>query len=137
MTDAARRRRRARGFTLIEIILAVAIFALAAAALFPSFSTALRATAVGDHQVGAVQVARSLLERVGADIPLAAGELAGTTEDGLAWTIVMQPAPLLDPDRADQSPVLPFSVAVTVAHESGRPVTLTTLRLAPAPEASQ
>lgn len=131
------RRRRAPGFTLIEIILAFAIFALAAGALFQSFSTGLRATEVGDRQGAAVLAARSLLDRVGIDIPLAAGEKSGRTDDGMAWRIAIGPAAILDPQRAADSPVLPFVVEVTVSAERGQPVTLTTLRLVAAGGAAQ
>lgn len=132
MTEARSRHRRAGGFTLLEIVVAFAIFAVAAAALFQSFSGGLRATEVGDRQAAAVLAARSLLERVGMDVPLAAGEQSGRTEDGMAWRIAIAPADLLDPQRAADSPVLPFIVEVAVAPERGQPVTLTTLRLVPA-----
>jgi len=66
-----RRRKRQRGFTLIEIIVALAILAVALGALFQAFSTGLRATTVTDRQAAAVMLAQSLLDRIGQDIPLA------------------------------------------------------------------
>lgn len=132
MIEAPPRRRRADGFTLIEILLAFAIFAVAAGALFQSFSGGLRATEVGDRQAAAVLAARSLLERVGVDVPLAPGEQSGRTEDGMAWRIVVGPAALLDPQRAADSPVLPLILEVAVTPERGQPVILTTMRLVPA-----
>lgn len=137
MTEAQPRRRRAAGFTLIEIILAFAIFALAAGALFQSFSTGLRATEVGDRQAAAVLSARSLLDRVGIDIPLTAGKQSGRTDEGMSWRIAIAPVALIDPRRADQSPVLPFVVEVAVLPDRGQPVTLTTIRLAPAAAGTQ
>ena len=123
--------KRQRGFTLIEIIVALAILAVALGALFQSFSTGLRATVVSDRQEAAVMLAQSLLDRIGQDIPLAAGEQAGVSEDGLRWSIAIAPSPLIAPDRRADSPLLPFDVVVTVASDGGRPLTLTTLRLAP------
>jgi len=124
-------RKRQRGFTLIEIIVSLAILAVALGALFQSFSTGLRATAVTDRQAAAVMLAQSLLDRIGQDIPLAAGEQAGVSDDGLRWSIAIAPSPLIAPERRADSPLLPFDVVVTVASDGGRPLTLTTLRLAP------
>ena len=124
-------RKRQRGFTLIEIIVALAILAVALGALFQSFSTGLRVTAATDRQAAAVMLAQSLLDRIGQDIPLAAGEQAGVADDGLRWSVTIVPSPLIAPDRRADSPLLPFDVVVTVAGDGGRPLTLATLRLAP------
>jgi general secretion pathway protein I len=119
------------GFTLIEIIIALAILAVALGTLFQAFSGGLRATAVVGRQAATVMLAQSLLDRIGQDIPLTAGEQAGVSEDGLRWSIVMVPSPLIAPERRADSPLLPLDVVVTVAADGGRPVVLTSLRLAP------
>ncbi|MCI0430487.1 MAG: prepilin-type N-terminal cleavage/methylation domain-containing protein [Rhodospirillales bacterium] len=121
-----------RGFTLIEIVVALAILAVALGALFQAFSGGLRATAVADRRAAAVMLAQSLLDRIGQDIPLAAGEQAGESGDGLHWSITVVPSPLIAPERRADSPVIPFDVEVSVAADGGRTVTLTSLRLAPA-----
>jgi general secretion pathway protein I len=126
-----RRRRRVAGFTLIEIIIALAILAVALGTLFQAFSGGLRATAVVGRQAATVMLAQSLLDRIGQDIPLTAGEQAGVSDDGLRWSIVMVPSPLIAPERRADSPLLPLDVVVTVAADGGRPVVLTSLRLAP------
>jgi general secretion pathway protein I len=126
-----RLRKRQRGFTLIEIIVALAILAVALGALFQSFSTGLRATAVTDQQAAAVMLVQSLLDRIGQDIPFAPGEQAGVSADGLRWSIAIAPSPLLTAERRADSPLLPFDVVVTVAGDGGRPLTVATLRLAP------
>ena len=133
----ARRRGRERGFTLIEIIIALAILAVALGTLFQTFSTGLRATTATDRQAAAVMLAQSLLDRIGQDIPLTAGEQAGMSEDGLRWSIVIAPSPLIAPERRADSPLLPFDVVVTVAADRGRPVALTSLRLAPVAASEQ
>jgi general secretion pathway protein I len=126
------RRRRQSGFTLIEIIVSLAILAVALGTLFQAFSTGLRATTVTDRQAAATLLAQSLLDRIGQDIPLAAGERAGVSADGLRWSITVGPSPLIAPERRADSAVIPFDVNVSVAAERGAPVILNTLRLAPA-----
>jgi len=126
-----RRRGQQRGFTLIEILIAFAILAVALAALFQAFSGGLRATTATERRNAAVMLARSLLERVGADIPLAPGELAGVSEDGQRWRIAIAPSPLIVPEQRANSPIIPFDVAVSVVPDGGRAIVLTSLRLAP------
>jgi general secretion pathway protein I len=120
-----------RGFTLMEILISLAILAVALAAVMQAFSGGLRAASASERQATAILLARSLLERVGRDVPLAPGEQSGVTEDGYRWLVRMQPAQIIDPERVADSPVLPYDVQVQVAG-GGRPVTLTTLRLASA-----
>jgi hypothetical protein len=115
----------------MEIIVALAILVVALAALMQAFSGGLRATTAGERQAAAILLARSLLERIGRDVPLVPGEQSGLTDDGYRWLVRIAPARVIDPDRAADSPVLPFQVQVQVAG-AARPVTLTTLRLAAA-----
>jgi len=137
MTDMPTRsrwrgRRRQRGFTLIEIVVALAILSVALPALFQAFSGGLRATTSTERRTAAVMLARSLLDRVGADIPLAPGEQTGVTGDGRHWRIAMAPSPLIAPEHRADSPVIPFDVEVSVEVGGGQPVTLASVRLAPA-----
>jgi general secretion pathway protein I len=115
----------------MEIIVALAILVVALAALMQAFSGGLRATTAGERQAAATLLARSLLERIGRDVPLVPGERSGLTDDGYRWLVRIEPARVIDPDRAADSPVLPFQVQVQVqVAGAARPVTLTTLRLA-------
>jgi general secretion pathway protein I len=120
----------ARGFTLIEILVAFAILAFALVALYRIFGGGLATTARLEQRTAALLLARSMLERVGTDVPLVAGEQSGTTADGMAWTLDIRPAGLIAPAEQQTAPVLPFEVAVTVSHAGMSPITLTTLRLA-------
>jgi general secretion pathway protein I len=127
-----------RGFTLIEILIAFAILAVALAALFQAFSGGLDAIDRTDRATTSVLLARSLMDRVGGDIPLVVGTRAGDFENGFEWQVTLTPASadLAPPVTGQQVQLL--QISVTVSSDSAAPVTLTTLRLAPAaPDGSQ
>jgi general secretion pathway protein I len=128
-------RRRAAGFTLIEVLVALAIAALGLGALMATVGTGLANTAVADRYLEATRRAQSLL--AAATIPpLLAGERSGTDASGLVWRVrVSAPLQHAAPSGA-QSGSLPglYAVAVTItwsATGGGRGITLQTQRMAP------
>jgi prepilin-type N-terminal cleavage/methylation domain-containing protein len=139
------RARRPQGFTLIEVVVALLIFGLAFAVVARIIQTGVLQSGRAEALNAATLLARSQLARIGADVPVAAGELDGDAGDGFRWRIVIRPAQLGD-ERSDQAEgsdrppeVLPYQVEVTVAWGAGEPaeaLTLTSLRLA-APEPAQ
>lgn len=120
-----------RGFTLIEILIAFAIMAVALVTLLRVFGGGLATTARLERSSAVLSLARSTLERVGADIPLVAGQQSGVTPDGMAWVLDIRPAGLIDAQAVPTAQLLPYEVAITVSAAGVSPVTLTTLRLAP------
>jgi general secretion pathway protein I len=131
------RRRRAAGLTLIELLVAFAIAALALGALLQLFSTGLASLRKVERRTEATLLARSLLDEVGADIPLVPGERSGTSAAGLAWRLRIAPSDAAAAAGSDR-PLLLYEVSVSVGGERLPALTLTTLRLAsaggPAPE---
>ena len=123
--------RSASGFTLLEILVALVIFALLFGVLAQIFQTGLRQSTVAEAASAATLLARSQLARVGVEVPLAAGETLGETEDGLRWRTVIEVA---EAPSAEQT-LVPYLVAVSVAWGAGpgEQVTLTTLRLGTLP----
>ena len=119
--------RASRGFTLLEILVALVIFALLFGVLAQVFQTGLRQSRVAEAASAATLLARSQLARVGVEAPLAAGETEGETEDGLRWHTVIE---IAEGPSEEQAPVT-YLVAVSVAWGAGpgEQVTLTTLRL--------
>jgi len=130
--QANERRPSGLGFTLIEVLVALVIFALLFGALAQIFQTGLRQTANAAAASTATMVARSQLARVGVELPLATGETEGETAEGLRWRTVIQ---VSEPPSEEQS-FVPYLVEVTVAWGSGpaEQVTLTTLRLGAPPQ---
>ncbi len=120
-------RRAESGFTLIEMIVALAILSLSLGVLFGGFSQALNRSRLNAAQMNARVLAQSLLAQAGA-----AGPQQGVTADGLSWTLRL--APFGSADDAKAWHPAPVQVTATVSWTSGgeqRSLSLTTLRFAP------
>jgi general secretion pathway protein I len=72
---------RCRGFSLLEVLVAFAILALALTVLMQVFSTGLRNISVGEDYTRAVLLAESVLASVGVEQPLQEGERTGTFDE--------------------------------------------------------
>lgn len=122
-----------RGFSLLEIMVAFAILALALGVLLQIFSGAMKATALSGDYSRAVAVAEARLQAVGADIPLAEGTYSGEPEQGIDWIVHIQPfePPLW---AGDFPPLQPYRIRVVATWPGsgagrGRRVQLDSLRL--------
>ena len=116
-----------RGFTLIEILVALTIAGLGLAALMGLLSSGLNLSGASARVARETALARSALERFGADMPVAPGVLTGEMADGFRWRSEIQPA---DPSAPPEI-IQPALVTVTVWDKNERDpgVRLTTLRL--------
>ena len=84
--------RRQRGFTLIEVIIAFALLALALTLLLGSLSGAARQIRTADDSGRATLHAQSLLAQLGVGEVLQPGRKEGTFEAGrYRWTLEMEP----------------------------------------------
>ncbi len=132
---------RARGFSLIEVLVAFVILSLVATALFRLFSSSLDNAAAAEGYSRAVLVAESRLEAAAAQQPLKEAEDRGTDDDGrITWQTRVEPYKVadLDPDleRASESlamRLLRITVDVKFTGVDGRPrsFSLATVRMGP------
>lgn len=91
---------RQHGYSLIEVVVAFALMALAAVLLLGSLSGAARQVRNADVQGRAALHAQSLLATVGIEAPLAAGRQQGEWEQGhYRWTLDV--APYAEPHQTD------------------------------------
>lgn len=126
----------AAGFTLIEVLTAFVILALAFAALLPAFATGMRSLVTADDYATAALLAQSRLELVGRAEPLQAGASAGAFDERFSWRLEIEPLP--PADARSEQPLQAYGVVLTVAWDAGsteRSITLETLRLGPRIEA--
>jgi len=128
---------RRKGFTLIEVVVAVTIMAVALGALLPAFGTGLRGSRAVEDRSRLIAAAQSRLADVGAGIPLAPGRYEGETETG-TWRVEVAGA-VGDAGAGLRSGALRrpdlrlYAVHVRITGEGGARERLTTLRLGPAP----
>jgi general secretion pathway protein I len=115
------------GFTLLEILVALVIFALAFGVLAQIMQAGLRQSTVARSLAAASLLARSQLARVGGDVPLEVGGADGETEDGMRWHTEVE---LVEGPSEHQS-LATYQVQVIVAWGAGpaEQLTLTTLRV--------
>ncbi|TGY35899.1 type II secretion system protein XpsI [Stenotrophomonas maltophilia] len=84
--------KRQRGYSLLEVIVAFALLALALTLLLGSLSGASRQVGQSDLRTRAVLHAQSLLEATGIDAPLQPGQTHGEWEDGrYRWQLQVEP----------------------------------------------
>ena len=119
----------ARGFTLLEVLVALIIFAVAFGAIANLFQMALRQSSTASEQLEALALAERQIARVGADLPLELGESGGVAVtpggDSLTWRSRIQLA-----EHSELSPIALYRVTLDVIDErSDRAlVTLETLK---------
>jgi prepilin-type N-terminal cleavage/methylation domain-containing protein len=101
---AARARRRSGGFTLIELVIGIALSGLVAAAIFSFFSSSTEAGRVHESQTRAQESARTALARLGADVRQAAGPNGGGPVAAISSTELVIYADL----RRSNDPTLSF-----------------------------
>ena len=122
-------KRRARGFTLLEVIVAFTILSVALIGLLQAFATGMRGLDAAQASATAVMHARSKLDEIGEVIPLEDSELSGEYDDGYRWEVRITRIEEDDDAGAPEALALAFDVEVTVTGSRGSAFTLNTLRL--------
>ena len=128
-----------RGFTLLEVLIAFVIAALAIGALFGGTVSGLDSTAVAAKYEEAISLAKSHLASIGHGAAIAPQETSGADGEGFIWHLRIREAGsrqlvLSDQDRANDlkpSRAVLYDVVVTESWKAGsrqRQVSLATRR---------
>lgn len=125
-------RRRARGFTLVEILVALVVLGVVGGALLALFQGGLRNVALSADYTRAALVARSMLAQLEARDRFVAAQEQGRFDERFWWRL--QAADYVAPDGSPfpKAAVRPVLVALSVLWSDGateRNYTVTTLLL--------
>jgi general secretion pathway protein I len=132
------RPRPARGFTLLEVLVAFVVLAAGAGILYRTYSTSLTNVSTVSGYSEAIAIAEAKLGALGIEHPLVEGEESGSTDDHrYEWRTTIQPytPPGTPPDQPGGfiSPHQMFKLSVNVGWDqnglSKRSVELSTLRI--------
>ncbi|HYE36178.1 type IV pilus modification PilV family protein [Methylocaldum sp.] len=126
---------RQSGFSLLEILVAFAILALALGVLLRIFGGSGRVAGLADNYARAVVIAESLLAAADVETPLQPGETSGEIDALFHWTMRVSPYQgEEDISFAENLPIAPYQVELSVEWGDGderRSFEMTTLRLLP------
>ena len=121
----------APGFTLIEILVALAILAVILAVFAQVLSGSVLSSRRIDAETQALLVARSTMERIGRDLPLQPGATSGKLAGGGRWSLRISPATVAGRPAANLTGVATYLIVLTVTKPPFSPITLTSLRIVP------
>jgi general secretion pathway protein I len=123
------------GFTLLEVVVALAIAAMALVGLFQAGSGGMFAVDTAARAQEAVQRAQSHLAAVGRDAALIQGDFTDDDGSGYRWRLRVRPVatyPVLATNGNSAAPATLYDVEVAISwpgHSGERSVVLKTLRL--------
>ena len=118
------RRARQRGFTLIEVLIAFAIAAMALGLLFQAASSSGTAAHQAGNYEEAVSRAKSHMAMVGRESDVAPGEREGDDGSGYRWRITITPSAAAQPPQGatPENRLMLYNVEVSVSWlDGGRP----------------
>jgi general secretion pathway protein I len=129
------------GFSLLEVLVAFTLFAVALGVLMQIFSRGVNGASIADHYAKATMYAESRLAAIGLEETIREGTTSGKFDDDYAWQVTIKlyqdPAPreqvAIDFEKQYFAQLYEIETKVTFATDDRkeRVVTLSTLQLGP------
>lgn len=116
------------GFTIIEVLVALALVAVCLGAIGQVVATTARGTRMVEQRVALVETARSIAASLPSGDQLAAGSSSGETA-GHHWQIDVAPWTGGGVAQVANSPWVPQAVRIRVRSSSGATISIETARL--------
>ncbi|MEM1153958.1 MAG: type II secretion system protein [Pseudomonadota bacterium] len=104
------------GFSLLEMVVAIAILSLALGALYQAATGATRNVRAQEKYTYGVELARSLLA-FHAQVPVGGVQQSGETQGGFLWRVATQPIEL---NRSTLTSARLHAIEVSVSWQDGR-----------------
>lgn len=120
------------GFTLIEVVVAIAVLAVVLGAIGAAIGTTVKGMHNVDRQLPLLETAQSLLATLPERDALRPGVQSGATGD-VQWRVDVAPLDGAIGAAPGSTKWLPLLVTVSVQGSDGPPVQLDTIRLVPRP----
>lgn len=130
--DPRRSALRAAGFTLFEVVIALAIAALGLGFLVAAAGSGLENATLADQYLEATRRAQSHIAALDVLTPLRPGEQLGDDGGGYSWRVRISQPMLHARGSADHKPLALYSIDVSISWRAGqatRTVTLQTQRI--------
>ena len=120
------------GFTLVEVIVALAMLSLGLSFILEMISGSIRQTARAERMGAAGSLAQSLMAEVGTALPIKSGTHNGEYPRGYRWHLSM--LPYGESNVGQEGPIGLYKISAEVEWDDGperRSYVLTTLRVGP------
>jgi general secretion pathway protein I len=119
---------RSAGFTLIEVLVTLAVLATSLAAIGALVAAGVKGTRATEEHLLMTQTVRAIMTGLPDHRDLKIGAMSGET-GGVRWRLDVMPyvGPPVDPQAA--TPWVPLSLTLTVRSPSGRVLQVNTIRL--------
>ena len=131
--SSSERDRAVAGFTLIEVVVALALVAVALTAIASLIATTIRGTRSLDQHLSLAETARAIEAALPGRDQLQAGTSTGEMA-GYRWRLDVLPFRASFVDPRSPSPWLPQTVVITVQAPGGPALQINTVRLQRRPE---
>jgi general secretion pathway protein I len=127
------RRRTAGGFTLVEVLVALAVIAVVLTAVGSLIAASVRGTRALDQHLALIETARAVETGLPDRADLKPGSFTGEV-GGQRWRVDVLPFGTTDVDPRLPTPWIPLAVVISVQSPAGSFLQVNTVRLHPRPK---